>query len=222
MAYISPFAKEGRTQLVILGVLVALSLYLDIVLVGMGRTIKAQTRERVYKPPKPIDSYSLVGTDFPKRIPVELGAIKVPIEESVHYGLYEPEAPNEWLWNAPYGDSHIRLGDDTMRAFAVPIFHQLHCFRGLRTGLEVGWANIPKGHQGHNQHCFNYLRQWTLCSADTTLEPGDFTKRNFTVERVGATHTCKNWDPLYEVVNERWAKWEAWRKERGVPDQTEL
>ncbi len=57
------------------------------------------------------------------------------------------------------------------------MFHELHCLRAMRNTIEIGWKTIGHSRQAHILHCFNYLRQWTLCAADVTLEPGDFFKR---------------------------------------------
>ena len=86
----------------------------------------------------------------------------------------------------------------------------------------MGWGKMRPGAQEHLHHCFNYIRQWMLCDADLTLEPGDFAQRNFTTERVGATHTCTDWQPIYDMVNDRWFKWEDYRVAHGVPQSEEL
>lgn len=159
--------------------------------------------------------------DYPHNLPVERPKVRVTVEESVHYALDNKESAHEWLWTAPYGDNHIRLGPE-MRSFAIAMFHQIHCLRGTRDALAKGWNKIGPYGQEHLHHCFNYIRQWTLCDADLTLEPGDFTKRNFTTERFGATHTCTDWQPIYEMTNDRWFKWEDYRIAHGVPLNDEL
>lgn len=136
-------------------------------------------------------------------------AAKVRVEESVHYSLTDPEAYDEWLWTAPVGDNHLRLGPQ-YRLFAVPFFHQQHCLRAIRQALDEPFDIHAAG---HFHHCFNYLRQWMLCSADITLEPGNFIQRNFTRERIGATHTCRDWEPIYDFVGERWFDWAEYRDE---------
>ena len=166
-------------------------------------------------------SAALIGPDHPANLPVERPKVRITVEESVHFALANPESAHEYLWTAPYGDNHIRLGPD-MRAFAVAMFHQLHCLRGTQAALKMGWGKMRPGAQEHLHHCFNYIRQWTLCDADLTLEPGDFAQRNFTTERVGATHTCTDWQPIYDMVNDRWFKWEDYRVAHGVPQSEEL
>ncbi|CAL1715783.1 unnamed protein product [Somion occarium] len=179
--------SETSNQVMVLGFLVVISLYLDVTIVQLARYAKDVVTDIQYTPPRPLESYSLIGTDFPPVLPVKMGPVKIVVEESVHYALTGPDSADEYLWTAPYGDNHIRLGED-YRAFAIPMFHQLHCLRGIREALDRGLGAIHAGQAGHIHHCFNYIRQWTLCSADVTLEPGDFTQRNFTAQRMGATY----------------------------------
>ena len=137
------------------------------------------------------------------------------VEESVHYSLTDPEASDEWLWTAPIGDNHIRLGP-SKRMFSVSMFHQLHCLRAMREAMEKGIGSFHRAQREHIHHCFNYIRQRTLCSADVTLEPGDVFARNFTTERIGATHTCRDWEPSYGMVNEKWLEWRQYKAEHDA------
>ena len=143
------------------------------------------------------------------------------MEDSVRYSINDTEAEEEWLWTGPIGDHDVRLGSE-YRSFAVAMFHELHCMRIMRRALAAGnYHRLHAIQQGHIHHCFVYLRLWTLCSADVTLEPGDFAARNLTTERTGATHTCMDWDPMYDFVNDRWERWDHYRREMGVPDPFE-
>nr|GAT49483.1 predicted protein [Mycena chlorophos] len=91
---------------------------------------------------------------------------------------------------------------------------QLHCLQTFRDTLvdlnpALSW--------GHLRHCVNYLRQRALCQADLTLEPGDFTKRDFTYDRTGATHTCGNWNALISKVDDNWNNWvEFWQEFHNI------
>ncbi|RBQ68736.1 hypothetical protein VDGD_05055 [Verticillium dahliae] len=56
--------------------------------------------------------------------------------------------------------------------FTTSITHQLHClfavvqtYSGLKSDHE-----LPEDHHWHMIHCFAYLRQTIMCSADTALE----------------------------------------------------
>jgi hypothetical protein len=99
---------------------------------------------------------------------------------------------------------YVRLGPDR-RVFAVAMFHELHCMSTFHRALT--WHDHPDANVGHFQHCLNYLRQLFMCAADTTLEPYDFMKRNYTVEAVGATRQCGDWSTVYREADENWTAW---------------
>jgi hypothetical protein len=125
------------------------------------------------------------------------------VEESVHYPLLGEEAEDEWISNSPVGTGNLAYGS-THRSLYVAMFHELHCVRQIRRRL----AN-PKGKIGigHARHCLQYLREATLCQADTTLERGDFMKRNFTEEPIGATHICRDWTEVYTEIRAQFIDW---------------
>ncbi|KAM6498928.1 protein of unknown function (DUF3328) domain containing protein [Amanita muscaria] len=206
-----------QRTVIALVVLSTASLYLTYTLIDVAKTVKAvlDTR-RVLHTTKPLESYSFLGHDRPRYLPAEYQRARMAVEESVHYPIVGPAAKEEWLWTAALGDNHVRLGPEK-RMFAVAMFHQLHCLRGIRESLEVGWEALSLPRRGHIHHCFNYIRQWTLCDGDLTLEPGDFTKRNFTVERQGAVHTCRDWELVYDYMAERWKDWTKFRIEHDIP-----
>ncbi|KAH8093972.1 hypothetical protein BXZ70DRAFT_1010294 [Cristinia sonorae] len=212
------FWNHWNWKVALLICLAAASVLVDLSLVQHAREIIAASKlETKYteKPQRPVESYSFLYPDNPHQLPVPRPKVRITVEESVHFDLTQPESADEWLWTAPFGDNHVRLGPN-MTGFAVAMFHQLHCLRGAQNALVRGWSTMSPRAREHLHHCFNYIRQWILCDADVTLEPGDFTKRNFTVERFGAEHTCVDWRPIYDLVNERWFAWDAYRKEWGV------
>jgi hypothetical protein len=47
----------------------------------------------------------------------------------------------------------------------------------------------------------------TLCDSNLTLEPGDFTKRNFTADPFGPTHECTDFSTVYETMKEAYDVW---------------
>ncbi|KAH7912739.1 hypothetical protein BJ138DRAFT_1147525 [Hygrophoropsis aurantiaca] len=147
------------------------------------------------------DAYTFEGDDIPERLPVNLKLVEMQVEESVHFTL-DSDASHEWWSVSPPGTGGVRFGPDN-RVLFVAMFHETHCLRLFRDGL-LGHLDSE-----HMLHCLNYVRQWTLCHADLTLEPGDFTTRNFTQDRVGATHVCRDWDALYDEVSRNWVAWEA-------------
>jgi len=125
------------------------------------------------------------------------------VEESVRFSLLDAEAPMEWSSTSPPGEGSVRLGPDG-RLFYLSMFHELHCLRRFQQLLRYPLSAVDVA---HTQHCFNYLRQCSLCQADRTLEVGNFITRNFTSDRVGATHTCKDWSVVYDKVTYNWSKW---------------
>ena len=124
------------------------------------------------------------------------------LEESVHYPPLGAPVDKEWLSIASPSYGYVRLGPED-RTFVITMFHELHCLRMInRAFSKMVGANIA-----HIKHCLNYIRQSVLCDPDLTLEPGNFEERDFEVERVGGTHVCLDWDPLYEWVDENYFGW---------------
>lgn len=142
-------------------------------------------------------NFTFIGDDFPESLVPDAGKVRFVEEESVRFALDLPEAKIEWLSTSPPGTGFVALGAEN-RGFFVAMFHQLHCLRLFRAAL------TGQNNQKHTHHCLNYLRQWSLCQADLTLEPGDFTTRDFEQHRVGATHVCKDWGELYDSVSVNW------------------
>lgn len=147
---------------------------------------------------------AFIGDDFPATLPkIELKNIAMVVEESVRYSLAKPESQDEWYSAFPWGMGSVRLGPD-YRAFFVGLYHENHCLQQYRNALVQAPADID---WDHIHHCLNTLRLWSLCHADLTLEPGDFTKRNFTEDRLGVTHTCRDWSTVIDRVVTDWDDW---------------
>ncbi|KAJ7039531.1 hypothetical protein C8F04DRAFT_293602 [Mycena alexandri] len=156
----------------------------------------------------------MVADDFPLMLPgVPLGeTVKMVVEESIHYSL-DADARSAWYAAFPDGVGSVRLGPHH-RTFFVSMYHELHCLQQFRDILVEPNPNVA---WGHLHHCLNYLRERALCQADLTLEPGDFTTRNFAQERVGATHVCRDWNAVISKVEENWADWvTVWKEFHNV------
>ncbi|KAJ7220013.1 hypothetical protein GGX14DRAFT_695140 [Mycena pura] len=169
---------------------------------------------KAYRQLRAADSYSYVGDDFPPMLPgVPLDeTVKMIVEESIHYSLL-PEQKEAWYAAFPDGVGSVRLGLHH-RTFFVSMFHELHCLQQFRDTLV---EPNPRVAWGHLHHCLNYLRERALCQADLTLEPGDFTTRNFALERVGSTHICRDWDAVISKVENNWDDWVAvWKEFHNV------
>ncbi|KAK0460963.1 uncharacterized protein EV420DRAFT_169006 [Desarmillaria tabescens] len=149
--------------------------------------------------------YTFIGDDFPYALPVaqNLSTVILQVEESVHFSLNHPNSHAEWQSILPTSLGTVVLGPSN-RTFAVPMFHELHCTVLL---FESFAPDAEKPHWGHLKHCMNYIRQWALCRADLTLEPGSFEQRDFLRERVGAMHVCQDWDEVYTYAATNWNKW---------------
>ena len=154
-----------------------------------------------------ITSTAYVDDDFPPRLlEFEPGNVQLAVEESVRYSPWDAEGPAEWSSTSPPGEGSVRLGRDG-RVFYLSMFHELHCLRRIQKSLRDPQSVTRPAVLGHTQHCLNYLRQWSLCQADRTLEVGDFVTRNFTADRVGAVHTCRDWRAVYDRVTYDWSNW---------------
>ncbi|KAJ7914871.1 hypothetical protein B0H13DRAFT_2324871 [Mycena leptocephala] len=154
--------------------------------------------------------------DFPSMLPgVPLAeTVKMVVEESIHYSL-SPEARPAWYAAFPDGVGSVRLGLHH-RTFFVSMYHELHCLQQFRDTLMDPYPQ-PNSKLSHLHHCLEYLRERALCQADLTLEPGDFTKRNFAEDRVGATHVCRDWNAVISKVDDNWNDWvSVWKEFHNV------
>ncbi|KAI1269756.1 hypothetical protein F5Y18DRAFT_109191 [Xylariaceae sp. FL1019] len=84
--------------------------------------------------------------------------------------------------------------------FTTSATHQLHClfaivqtYSGLSSGHE-----IPDDHHWHMIHCFDYMRQAIMCSADTALEGLEttFPDHNGGSDGWDSKHVCKDWSQV--------------------------
>ncbi|PPQ84850.1 hypothetical protein CVT25_004986 [Psilocybe cyanescens] len=150
--------------------------------------------------------YSYTWDDYPLEVPITLKqSTEVTVEESVHYHVVGEEAHDEWIYDSPHGEGTFRLGPNRQYS-TISMFHQLHCLRIFRGAIASGPDYPMKLQRQHLEHCLNYLREMTLCSADLTLEPGDFTQRDFDLHRTGATHMCRDYRELYRLTENDWVE----------------
>ena len=139
------------------------------------------------------------------------------VEESVHYAPGAPGAKDEWRYERGAGfDGVGRIGAGN-RTFAVSVFHQQHCLLNLYKQL----TNRTNKHRfPHHKHCLNYLRWHALCHPDLTLEPGDFARRDFEVDRVGQTHTCRDFEAAWDYDTRNWLDWYHFLKETRLSSES--
>ncbi|KAI1492442.1 hypothetical protein F5X96DRAFT_667795 [Biscogniauxia mediterranea] len=84
--------------------------------------------------------------------------------------------------------------------FTTSATHQLHClfaivqtYSGLTSGHE-----IPDDHHWHMIHCFDYMRQAIMCSADMALEGLEttFPDHNGGSDGWDSKHVCRDWNQV--------------------------
>lgn len=159
------------------------------------------------------DYYTYHGHDYPEFLPlpgVENGEVPLAlmtVEESVHYPVLGYESDDRWFSITSDSWGYVRLGPDD-RQFVVTMFHELHCLRMLSRAFSKAGDVSPD----HVKHCLNYIRQGVLCAPDLTLEFGNFEDRDFTSERTGATHVCRDWSLIYTAMDENFRSWTTKRK----------
>ena len=90
--------------------------------------------------------------------------------------------------------------------YSIAVFHELHCLMhisGVIDKLVIKLRNmdfsLDEGELGHNDHCFNYIRNALMCCGDTTLEGQAQTpelKDTAGTDGTGAVHFCRNYDEI--------------------------
>jgi len=120
--------------------------------------------------------------------------------------------PNNTL-DRPWGtltphDYYVAKPIPGKRMFVVTMFHELHCLRMLNRGYG------PRGavSEGHLKHCLHYIRQMALCDADMTPEPAGWEEKwavedDTGLDREGATHICKDFQSVFDGLQNNWAEW---------------
>lgn len=146
-----------------------------------------------------------VGDDFPELWPLPpTPSVLLTVEDSAHYPIIGLDAREEWAANTPKGFGFMRLGPEG-RAFAISMYHQLHCLRLMRYALAAGdYSDLKFTHFGH---CLIYLRQLILCNPDLTLEPYDVLEGDYDVKQDGSTHVCQDWRQVYDAMASNWDSW---------------
>ncbi|KAG5729607.1 hypothetical protein E4T56_gene18781 [Termitomyces sp. T112] len=147
--------------------------------------------------------YSYVGLDYPQTwILPPLESVHLSLENTAHYAFGTDLGAAEWNTTLPTGGAVVYLGP-AGRPFTVGMFHRLRCITILQEVLAKFYADASISAQIDRpelaQHCMNYLRQMTLCSADLRLESLRASHGNqLTVPYV--THTCTDWRAVYEAA----------------------
>lgn len=108
-----------------------------------------------------------------EKLPVDFEQVAITVEPNDRFSLIDDEA---WAVTFLLKHGFSRLGPEG-RTFAVALYHQLHCVNALqfsytvaRDGL-VTDPEILRKKVGHDNHCFQFLRQSIQSKADNSLVP---------------------------------------------------
>ncbi|KAJ8697009.1 hypothetical protein PTI98_006823 [Pleurotus ostreatus] len=151
----------------------------------------------------PEKSYTYAGGDHPRELLDDVPLVNMAFHDDPRYfGLNAHNSSVEWNSLLPAGGGIVFMGDNGT-PYDVSMWHQLRCLNSIRRTL-IGEADDYK----HAEHCFHYLRQAILCSADLTLEPlpPNSTQipsyQEAQAPGPAIVHTCKNWRQIYHSTEE--------------------
>ncbi|KAF2233440.1 hypothetical protein EV356DRAFT_533666 [Viridothelium virens] len=130
-----------------------------------------------------------------------------------------PSQENEAAWENLLAPMHMRVSTEELRranqeSVNLPegggylgwmgVFHELHCIKMLREAhynarpSESLTVESKKHWESHLEHCFEMLRQSSVCHADTSLTTFKWhpqkTRPMFNASE--SVHKCVNWDVL--------------------------
>lgn len=142
------------------------------------------------------------GDDIPTVLPVGDTIVQTTIEETIHFNKSLEGGTSEWNYLFPPGGGAFVMGKQD-RAMINALYHQMHCVDGFSRhirGTDVRvWAHV--------RHCLEYLLAASLCQADATLEPGDFTAFDYSQSRPGEAHVCRDWEAQYSFLRENFVQY---------------
>ncbi|KAI0505449.1 hypothetical protein F5B22DRAFT_524948 [Xylaria bambusicola] len=120
-----------------------------------------------------------------------------------------PDNDTNALWDSifPRGRGFIKHPDISPETHCLSVFHQLHCLDIIRWGYWSAMDGVEPSHHAkpsHLRHCFDYLRQSIMCSADTNLEP--IIENRGGVNGFGSLRKCRDFSQV-----SAWA--DKWRVE---------
>lgn len=97
--------------------------------------------------------------------------------------------------------------------YSIAVFHEMHCLMHISAYIDKLVMQIrnkdfaiDEGAIGHNDHCFNYLRNALMCCGDTTLEgqsQANMFKHVSGTDGTGAVHMCRNYDEIYAYAERK-------------------
>ncbi|KAI1081558.1 hypothetical protein F5B20DRAFT_579420 [Whalleya microplaca] len=143
--------------------------------------------------------------------------------QSIYYSQDFNTSREAWMSLFPPGMGYVSMdriknvGDiprlfqdmttDGSGRFCVAAFHQLHClfliyedFHRAMSG-ELSHTDTQSLQSSHSLHCFDYLRESLMCTADNNLEPFLPGTKGNGVDGFGSAHQCRDFQELF-----RWSE----------------
>ena len=142
----------------------------------------------------------------------------VRFEYNPLFSIGPSEASNKaWDSQTPAGRGFIQAPLESGTAvYGLTVFHQLHCIDMIRHGFYHGvtddriavraeeHSQEEEHHmidpRAHARHCFDYLRQTVQCTADTNLEPVDFSLGGV---KGWTEHVCRDFEAVQRYAVQR-------------------
>ncbi|KAG5993764.1 hypothetical protein E4U52_001681 [Claviceps spartinae] len=152
----------------------------------------------------------------PSWLPPEHSIQTIFQPDELYVGERTPESEKAWEALMPEGLGIVTVRntttlpalprlDQSMTAqnAMVSVYHQMHCLYRARKGYFVAAAgNASDVELGHLSHCWDYLRQSIMCSADTTLEWMGSTPDEDGTTGWGYQHKCRDWSAIFSWAEE--------------------
>jgi len=181
------------------------SVLLTFAVFNLALLISMSFRFKAVRTPKDFD---YLDDDRPIHMPVtDIPLAEMTFHEVSQFSLDgSPVHKGNWLtlYTNQFGIGFQHLGPFHWRYISEE-YHSLHCLYTMQNDFDKpDHANHPSP---HFIHCLFYLRQLFLCNADMSLEEGNILKRNFTMDRVGETRICRDWDHIASWVEDEFEDW---------------
>jgi len=123
--------------------------------------------------------------------------VGIYIDDTKHYQVSEPQAPEQWRSLLPSGGHLVYPSSSSSKgeSYTVAMFHQLECLDTIRQSFVT--RNITTS----TRKCFNYLQQTFLCHSDRRLESIRWIDKPHIIS-VDGHWQCKDWEALYRAAEQ--------------------
>jgi hypothetical protein len=127
--------------------------------------------------------------------------------------LTEDEVSSSW-GSLALEEYYYTLSPNVERKYpgGLDVLHTLHCVEQLRQTLD--WDYYPSAKKAgslHLYHCIDHIRQWVMCSSDfTPIQNRWHEGKGRAYVDTDQVHTCRNFDAVWNWVQEREAVTDEW------------